>query len=82
MERAAVLTDEHVPSVFTSVLDSREFDVVTVRERYGQGSIDATIIDDCADESRIVVRTTGTSPGWQPNETTPVSDCTLTARYS
>lgn len=55
MSEFAFLVDEHVPRVFTSVLQSAGFDVATVQERYGQESIDEQLLADCAEERRIVI---------------------------
>lgn len=55
MAKFSVLADEHVPSVFTTTLRSNGFDVTAAQARYGQGSVDATILDDCENEGLVVL---------------------------
>lgn len=51
----SVLLDEHVPSVFANALVSNDFEATTAQKRYGQESIDRSILDDCADEGLVVI---------------------------
>lgn len=53
--RLSLLADEHVPRVFVGVLRSNGFDVTTAQDRYGQESVDESMLDDCAEEGRVVV---------------------------
>ena len=55
MERLSLLVDEHVPRVFTGALRSTGFDVTTAQERYGQESVDSSILDDCAETGTVVL---------------------------
>ena len=55
MERLSLLVDEHVPRVFTGALRSTGFDVTTAQERYGQESVDSSILDDCAETVTVVL---------------------------
>lgn len=55
MERLSFLLDEHVPRIFANVLASRGFDVTSVRERFGQQSVDEAILAESANENSVVV---------------------------
>lgn len=41
--------------MFTGVLRSNGFDVTTAQERYGQESVDTSILSDCADEGLVII---------------------------
>lgn len=56
MERLAFLVDEHVPSVFTAVLEANGYDVVRVTDRLGQRSDDEQILR-LGDVEELVVLT-------------------------
>lgn len=49
MPRVSLLVDEHVPRVFTNALRSSGFEVSTTQERFGQESVDETILRGCAE---------------------------------
>lgn len=55
MARLAFLADEHVPRVFLTTLRSSGYTVERAQDRYGQHSVDETIIDDCRDAGLIVL---------------------------
>lgn len=55
MGRLSFVADEHVPRVFTHALGSSGFDVTTAQERYGQESVDRSILVGSTDEGRIVL---------------------------
>jgi hypothetical protein len=55
MDRLRFLADEHVPSVFVGALRSNGFEVVIGQERYGQGTDDPDILDDCATAGLVVL---------------------------
>ena len=55
MERLSLLVDEHVPRVFTGALHSTGFDVTAAQDRYGQESVDSSILDDCAETGTVII---------------------------
>jgi hypothetical protein len=55
MPRLAFLADEHVPRVFLTTLRSSGYTVERAQDRYGQRSIDETILDDCRDDGLAVL---------------------------
>ena len=55
MERLSFLADEHVPSVFTSVLEANGHEVVRVTDHIGQRSVDEGILRLGNEEGRVVL---------------------------
>lgn len=55
MARLRFLADEHVPRVFTNVLRSNGFDVLTAQEWHGQENVDHRLLEDCASEGIVVL---------------------------
>lgn len=55
MSRLSFLADEHVPRVFTHSLRSNGFSVTTAQEKYGEESIDQSILQESAAEETVVL---------------------------
>jgi len=55
MPRLALLADEHVPRVFVATLRSSGYTIERAQDRYGQRSVDETILDDCRDDGLVVL---------------------------
>ena len=48
-------TDEHVPSVFVTTLQSNGHDVVQATDIFGEGTNDRQLLQHCADDERILI---------------------------
>jgi hypothetical protein len=55
MSRLAFLADEHVPRVFLTTLRSSGYAVELAQDRYGQHSVDETIVEDCRDDGLVAL---------------------------
>lgn len=55
MGRLSFLLDEHVPRVFRTVLSSKGFEIITAQERFGQQSVDASLLEAAREEDFVIV---------------------------
>lgn len=51
----ALLTDEHVPSVFITTLRSNDYDVVRANGLFGEATDDRRLLEHCNETGRILV---------------------------
>jgi predicted nuclease of predicted toxin-antitoxin system len=51
----AVLTDEHVPSVFITTLRSNGYEVVEANEVFGQATDDKALLGHCGENDHLLV---------------------------
>ena len=50
-----LLLDEHVSRVFERLLDERGFDVEQAKDRFGEHTTDAALLDWCAENGAIII---------------------------
>ena len=49
------VTDEHVPSVFVTTLQSSGYDVTRATEVFGEGTVDRRLLEYCAEHRHILI---------------------------
>jgi predicted nuclease of predicted toxin-antitoxin system len=49
------VTDEHVPSVFVTTLQSSGFDVTRATAVFGEGTVDRQLLEYCAEHDHILI---------------------------